>query len=174
MRRVQFNNCIPTPTNNVFALPCHKAFTGAVPFGDRFAPAAMTAIIGGKRPPRPTHPSFTDELWKLTEQCWDQDRRSRPRTMEVLLSLTPLVYERRSHSGSPPVIADVQTAIVSDIQRRLENLDPSNEEYRPLLYALLDHPDLKPHIDGLRKGDLQGSIEFLNKVGKNRHLPLLF
>ena len=160
---LQFDNCVSTQINYVFALPWHKTFTGAVPFSDHIAPAAMTAIIGGKRPPRPTHPSLTDGLWKLTNRCWDQERRNRPRMLEVLIALTHLVHEHTRPSGSQPVTADVET-LVSDIQRQLENLDPSHEEYRRLLYALLNHQDLKPHIDGLRKGDLQGFMELLNKV----------
>ena len=83
--------------------------------------------------------------------------------LEVLIALTHLVREHTRPSGSQPVTADVET-LVSDIQRQLENLDPSHEEYRRLLYALLNHQDLKPHIDGLRKGDLQGFVELLNKV----------
>ena len=83
--------------------------------------------------------------------------------LEVLLTLNPLIHERTHPSGQLPVIVDVPT-LVSDIRQRLENLDPSNEEYRPLIYALLTHRDLEPHINSLRKGDLQGFVELLNKV----------
>ena len=67
---------------------CHlvppQAFTGAVPFNDSVPAAAMLAVMSGKRPPRPTHPNFTDELWELTQRCWDQDPRSRPEVSELL------------------------------------------------------------------------------------------
>ena len=98
-------------------------------------------------------------------QCWDKDRHNRPRILEVLLAFTPFVHERTRPGGSPPVTADMK-ALISDIKRRLKNPDPSNEEYRPLLYALLSHRDLGSHIDGLQKGDLQGFIELLNEVSK--------
>ena len=77
----------------------------------------------------------------------------------------PPVYERTRPSGSPPVTADVP-ALVLDILQRLEDLDPSNEEYRPLLYALLSHRDLEPHINSLLGDDLRGFVELLDKVGK--------
>ena len=50
-----------------------KVFTGAVPFSDQSPHAAMVAIAGGERPPRPTHPTLTDRLWTLTRRCWDQE-----------------------------------------------------------------------------------------------------
>ena len=45
----------------------------------------------GERPPRPTHPALTDELWALMRRCWDQQLSSRPEMAEVLRILdTPL------------------------------------------------------------------------------------
>ena len=61
-----------------------QAFTGAVPFGDSPTPEALLAIMSGKRPCRPNHPNFTDELWVLTQRCWDQDPQLRPEASEVL------------------------------------------------------------------------------------------
>lgn len=141
-----------------------KAFTGTVPFSDRNSQAAIMAIIRGQRPPRPTHPSLTDRLWELINQCWDQDRHKRPRILEVFLALNPLIHQRTHRSGATPVTASA-SAQVSDIQQQLGKLDPSNEEYRPLLYGLLSHPHLKPHIVSLKEDNLQGFIELLDEVG---------
>jgi hypothetical protein len=85
--------------------------------------------------------------------------------LEVLLGLNPLTNECPHPNGLPPVTADVPSPI-SDIRQRLENLEPSNEEYRPLLYALLSHRDLKPYIGGLQNSDLQRFVELLDEVGK--------
>ena len=63
---------------------CVKAFTGAVPFGDKPPRAAMLATVGGQRPPRPTHPTLTDGLWVLMQRCWDQEVHLRPNALEVL------------------------------------------------------------------------------------------
>ena len=150
--------------DDLFTLPRHKAFTGMAPFSDHHPLAAMIAIMSGRRPQRPAHPSFTDSLWKLLQKCWDQDRRNRPRMSEVLFALGPLTHERTPYSGSLLATAGVQT-LVSDIQR-LVNFDPSNEEYRSLLYALLSHQGLKQHIANLGKGDLQGFVGLLDEVSK--------
>ena len=83
--------------------------------------------------------------------------------LEVLLILNPLIHESTRPNGPLPVTADVPTS-VSDIRQWLENLDPSNEEYRPLLYALLSHRDLKAYIDNPQKRDLRGFIELLDEV----------
>ena len=70
-------------------LPCvwAKVFTGAVPFSDKPPRAAMSAIAGGERPPRPTHSTLTDELWALTQRCWDQDADLRPQMSEISRAL---------------------------------------------------------------------------------------
>ena len=109
------------------------------------------------------HSGLTDGLWELMNRCWDQDRYNRPRMLEVLLILNPLIHESTRPNGPLPVTADVPTS-VSDIRQWLENLDPSNEEYRPLLYALLSHRDLKAYIDNPQKRDLRGFIELLDEV----------
>ena len=53
---------------------------------------AMLAIMQNERPPRPTHPMFTANLWMLMQRCWDHDPHLRPEVSEVLqVLLTPLV-----------------------------------------------------------------------------------
>ena len=49
---------------------------------------AMLATVQGERPPRPTHPTFTENLWKLIQRCWDQDPHLRPEASEILQVLT--------------------------------------------------------------------------------------
>ena len=61
-----------------------QAFTGNVPFHPYSPPAAMLAILGAKRPERPTNPNLTDELWELMEHCWNQDPHLRPEMSVVL------------------------------------------------------------------------------------------
>ena len=167
MVEVRYDSTVvrPPQVDRSFASLWYKAFTGVAPFSDRGSQAAMLAITSGNRPPRPPHSNFTGMLWELVNRCWDQDRYGRPRMLEVLLALNPLVYERMCPSKSPPVTADVPT-LVSDIRQRLEDLDPSKEEYRLLLYALLSHRDLEPHLNSLIGDDLRGFVELLDKVGK--------
>lgn len=67
-----------------FGMVMLEVFTGEVPFHDKSPYDAMTAILNGKRPPRPTHSSCTDYLWNLIQRCWDQDPLLRPEISEVL------------------------------------------------------------------------------------------
>ena len=60
-----------------------QAFTGAVPFNNLPDATAMLAVMDGRRPPRPSHPTFTDELWALTQRCWSVDSRLRPEALDV-------------------------------------------------------------------------------------------
>jgi hypothetical protein len=54
--------------------------------------AATLAIMRGERPPRPTHPALTYELWALMQRCWDHDPHLRPEVAEILqILLTPSV-----------------------------------------------------------------------------------
>ena len=65
-----------------------QVFTGAVPFDDRPPVTTMLDITQGRRPPRPTHPTCTEELWLLVQRCWDHEPRSRPEMSEVLQALS--------------------------------------------------------------------------------------
>ena len=67
-----------------------KILTGAVPFGRERSTAAAFAIMDGRRPPRPTHPVFPEELWSLMERCWAHDPRLRPEVSGVLETLSNL------------------------------------------------------------------------------------
>ena len=61
-----------------------QVFTGAVPFGKISPAMTMLAVTQGRRPPRPTHPTFTESLWTLTQRCWDHDPHLRPEAPEIL------------------------------------------------------------------------------------------
>ena len=51
-------------------------------------------VLSGTRPERPTHLGFTDDMWNLTEQCWDHDPQRRPDISEVISRLRiPLAPE---------------------------------------------------------------------------------
>ena len=44
----------------------------------------MSEVMSGARPPRPTHPDFTEELWSLMQRCWAHEPHLRPGTSEAL------------------------------------------------------------------------------------------
>ena len=69
-----------------------QVFTGMVPFSKRTSLMAILAITQGVRPQRPTHPTFTENLWTLMQRCWDHNPYLRPEVSEVLeVLLTPSV-----------------------------------------------------------------------------------
>ena len=53
---------------------------------------------------------------------------------------------------------------LSEIGRRLDRLNPSNDEYRGLLLELLDRRDLRLRVSGLQEPELRGFIELLDRV----------
>ena len=78
-----------------------QIFTCEIPFGNISSPMAMLAITQGKRPPRPTHPNFTENLWMLMQRCWDNDPHLRPEASEVLHTLHTLLV---SNSFRSPLV----------------------------------------------------------------------
>ena len=67
-----------------------KAFTGKVPFSELISSAVAQRTLNGERPERPTHSSFTDRLWALTQQCWRGNQQGRPRMDQVVQQLSVL------------------------------------------------------------------------------------
>ena len=71
--------------------PRYKAFTGKPPFyGIPPTPVAV-GILLGNRPARPTHPCLANDLWEMTERCWNQDPQHRPEISEVVLCLRAVI-----------------------------------------------------------------------------------
>ena len=84
--------------------PLLKVFTGRVPFSGMGVPAVMRCIMAGERPERPNHPDFTNQLWVVTQQCWDREAHARPGMQEVIRALGELLGIVRSQD--PPVWSD--------------------------------------------------------------------
>jgi len=70
-----------------FSMVTIEAFTGKPPFHGIALATVAVGVLAGKRPPRPTHPDFTDKLWEITKRCWNQEPRDRPDISEVVLCL---------------------------------------------------------------------------------------
>ena len=68
-----------------------QVFTGAIPFSGYTDARAISAILQGNSPPRPTHPTLTEKLWTLMQNCWHKNPHSRPEISEALQVLTPSV-----------------------------------------------------------------------------------
>ncbi|KAF9651098.1 kinase-like protein [Thelephora ganbajun] len=136
-----------------FAMVTIEAFTGAVPFNDDPPRAVMLAIVDGERPPRPTHPTFTDDLWALTQRCWDQEAHLRPQMSEVLQNLRrfgPPMWERLI---SRPLITRERISLITSIfsdsneseaVQRLRGGDA--QAFIDVMYKALDLPGLPPEL----------------------------
>jgi len=68
----------------------HKVFTGEVPFHNSISATVVMDVLSGNRPDRPTDLNLSDDLWDLTEQCWNHDPRRRPEISEVVPRLRTL------------------------------------------------------------------------------------
>ena len=92
-----------------------QVFNGAVPFSNNSNDAGTSFILEGKRPERPKHPIFTDELWLLMQRCWKDDPSSRPPTSEVLKILEVLTCRRLAgHDPTRPQRICLINAVFSD------------------------------------------------------------
>ena len=88
--RVEASNGGLSRASDVFAfgMLLFELFTGAMPWGQRTAPAtAWKLTCGNLRPPLPPSPLLDPALSGLIQQCWRQDPASRPGMHEVRRAL---------------------------------------------------------------------------------------
>ena len=89
-------------------------FTGAVPFSDTTAMKVLLSVMQGNRPLRPTLPSFTTDLWSLTQRCWAQEPLSRPMISDVVMEIFTLSIRDRL-IGRTPATHQLISPVVMDI-----------------------------------------------------------
>ncbi|KAJ7698232.1 hypothetical protein B0H16DRAFT_1484510 [Mycena metata] len=74
-----------------FAGVAYEILTGTPPFPDlRTDGAVVTAVLGGCRPPQPDSCSGTpslDGLWKLLQDCWEEQPAMRPTAAQIVQRL---------------------------------------------------------------------------------------
>ena len=119
-----------------------KVFTGTVPFYTFQSVASIIKIIEGERPPRPADPTLPDDVWELTQKCWDQKQRSRPEMKTVLQSLAP------------------------SLLRSLYQFPKSSLEFQVALNQFYDSTERKGCIDRLHGAELKEFVNFLDDVRK--------
>jgi len=96
-----------------FAMVAVEVFTGRAPF-PRTPPITVAVdVLTGKRPERPMHPNLTDELWNLTERCWNHDPERRPEISEVVLHLKTPSAPRCDGNATPD-----DDATLASVQRK--------------------------------------------------------
>ena len=75
----------------------------------------MGFILQHKRPERPTHSAFSEDLWLLMQRCWGHEKDLRPPASEVLGTLEGLACKRlASQDLTEPQRIRLINAIFSD------------------------------------------------------------
>ncbi|KAF9644146.1 kinase-like protein [Thelephora ganbajun] len=143
-----------------FAMVMIEVFTGAVPFSDTSSFVAISSIMQGKRPSRPTHPTFTENLWSLMQRCWGHDPRSRPEVSEALGMLRTAAGER----AHQPVLVDPSIFAYSPPCERLIRRAFAPHELPSLIGELFSSSDVGDTIRSLPKNDAQTFIDVISEV----------
>ena len=122
----------------------------------------MVLLAQGERPTRPTHPTFTDDLWRLVRRCWDPAPHLRPRVSEVLRTLlTPSVP--RPPQCSPLRWPDhLPGCIETPAWKHLINL--SADECIPLITTIFSHRNGIEMAGRLSGGDAQAFVDAIDEV----------
>jgi len=138
-----------------------QVFTGMVPFSELSSPMAMYAIMQGERPPRPTHPTFTENLWVLMQRCWGRDPHLRPEVSEVLqVLLTPLVSHSLRQSHFLTCLCSKHPAWKQLISHTLA----TDERISLITTIFLDENQVKM-VERLSGDDAQTFIDKIDEVG---------
>jgi len=124
----------------------------------------MLAITEGRRPPRPTHPAFTDNLWALMQRCWNQDPHLRPEVSEaVQVLLTPLVSYSLWQSCTYLLN---RGTVGSDLPawKRLTSFPLSVHERTALITSIFSERDKVEVVGNLSRDDAQAFIDVIDEV----------
>ena len=119
----------------------------------------MLAVVGGERPPRPTHPTLTDDLWALIQQCWDKDARLRPRMLQILRGLWVSIPEL--HMRSPDLLLASRTI---PAWKRLTDRPLDVNERIPLIADIFSDRSEIEAVRRLRGNDAQSFVDVVDEV----------
>jgi serine/threonine protein kinase len=116
-----------TVSSDIYALAMVflEVLTGKLPFSEFNSDFHVsTAVVKGRRPRRPTGiPELTDDLWRLIEDCWEQEASQRPDITTILgrlreivpLNVTLKYFDPQSASSIATVEAVVDNYEISDL-----------------------------------------------------------
>ncbi|KAH0582151.1 hypothetical protein H2248_011805 [Termitomyces sp. 'cryptogamus'] len=76
-----------------FSMACYEIISGNIPFPGRHGNHVMIMVGRGVRPGRPVGKMYQDRgldnvMWKLIENCWEQDPGQRPSALKILERLS--------------------------------------------------------------------------------------
>ena len=91
----------PSKEADIYALgmTIYQVLTGKQPFLQRRKARIVRAVILGERPAKPENAEeigMTEYVWDLLEECWREDRTTRPNASDTLKRLWDIISERKS------------------------------------------------------------------------------
>lgn len=120
----------------------------------------------------PPHASNPPPAWDLLRETRHEKTKGQPKANVVRYLETfakPGACTCEMQACPCNLILPITTNILASVSithKRLEKLDPSDDEYLPLFRELLNHPDLRLHIQGLHGSALEGFVDLLDEVSK--------
>jgi len=119
-----------------FAMVVIEVFTGKAPFYGIPPNTVAVGVLSGNRPARPTHPSLTNNLWKMIERCWNQNLKKRPRISEVVFCLQTTFALRHCHGdvndNQAPDDTTSERGLLPGVRSRPSRLAPVSSVLRRL------------------------------------------
>ncbi|KAG9122752.1 hypothetical protein FRC07_000737 [Ceratobasidium sp. 392] len=91
-----------------WAMTSLEILTDVPAFGEKTkGPRIISNVASGKWPIRGDHPkleqyAYANALWRLFEECWDQDAAARPTAGVIVQRLTPMLHEFMTDPGWLP------------------------------------------------------------------------
>ena len=124
----------------------------------------MVIMINNMRPPRPTHPTFTDSLWELMRRCWDDNPQLRPEASEVLQILLTLSVPRLFQASSVCKLDYIFACSDFPAWKRSISDHLSVDERTSLITSVFLDPDQIEVVASLPKNDAQALADVIDKV----------
>ena len=104
----------PTKESDCYAFGTviYEVLSGQVPFPKCSTPVIILKVMADERPGRPQGVRgawFTDDLWKMLEQCWKPQPCERPGPEVILRCLEGITRPLRPSSPTPTLDEDPET-----------------------------------------------------------------
>lgn len=122
----------------------------------------------GERPPRPTHPAFTEELWALTQRCWDHDPQSRPEVSEALRDLLAMSV---SHPSRRPCTDRLDPFLMRSEEpawKQLINHTLATDERVSLITGIFIDRHQVEMVEHLSRSNAQRFIDMIDDVSHHK------
>lgn len=92
---------VPSKEADIYALgmTVHQVLTDKWPFFPKRETEIITAVVSGKRPPKPENAEeigMTEDLWNLLQECWKEDQGMRPVISKIMRTFCNITGEGKT------------------------------------------------------------------------------